>query len=87
MPKSKKTDERPADELPFEQAIEELESLIDRIEAGDTGLDESMKAYERGTKLVSRCRALLDQAEQRVRELTPEQLAAESGAKGPDRAE
>lgn len=54
----------------FEAAMEELESLIDRIESGQIGLEESIKAYERGVGLVKRCRAVLDQAEQRVEELS-----------------
>ena len=66
-------------ELSFEDALEELEDLIDRMEAGETGLEDSIRSYERGARLVKRCRELLDSAEQRVRELTPEDLRAEAG--------
>ncbi len=54
----------------FEQAIEELERIIDRIESGETPLDESLKQYERGMALVNRCREVLDAAEKRIAELS-----------------
>ena len=62
----------------FEQAMEELETIIDRIEQGEIGLDESLKQFRRGDALVRRCRAILDVAEQQVRE-----LAVADGADGP----
>jgi len=77
--KANKSDSEGPGELSFEEALEELEDLIDRMEAGETGLEDSIRSYERGAKLVKRCRELLDSAEQRVRELTPEDLRAEAG--------
>jgi len=65
-----KAEVKPKDGPAFEAAMEELESLIDQIESGQIGLEESIKAYERGVGLVKRCRAVLDQAEQRVEELS-----------------
>ncbi len=62
---------RPADGLTYEQAIAELEGIIDRIESGEIGLEESVKAYERGVALQNHCKAILARAEQRVSELTP----------------
>lgn len=62
---------RPADGLTYEQAITELEGIIDRIESGEIGLEESVKAYERGVALQNHCKAILARAEQRVSELTP----------------
>lgn len=62
------------DEVGFEQAMEALEAIIERIESGEIGLEESIREYERGAKLVARARSLLDSAEQRVEELT-EQLS------------
>jgi len=59
-----------ADKLTFEQAVERLEGIIDQIEAGEIGLEESLKHYESGTALVKRCRAILDKTEQRIQELT-----------------
>ena len=54
----------------FEAQMEELESLIERIESGEIGLEDSIKAYERGVDLIKYCRGVLGQAEQRVEELS-----------------
>lgn len=54
----------------YEQAVEELEAIIDRIESGEISLEESMTAYERGIALVRRCRDALARAEQRIEELS-----------------
>lgn len=56
-------------ELGFEQAMERLEQIVDRIEAGECGLEESIQEYERGMALIRRCRDVLARAEQRVEEL------------------
>jgi len=56
----------------FEEAVERVEDLIESIESGEIGLDESLKAFEEGMGLIKRCRARLDAAEQRVRELIDE---------------
>lgn len=68
MAKRPKPDSDPAS-LSFEDALEEVESIIERIESGEIGLEESIKAYERGAALVERCRSALEVAEQRVAEL------------------
>ncbi len=51
----------------FEQSLDELETLVQRMEKGDLSLDESLAAYERGVGLYRRCQAALEQAELRVR--------------------
>jgi len=56
--------------LSFEKAMEALESITDRIESGEIGLEQSLTEYERGMKLIARCREILDRAEHRVVELT-----------------
>ena len=50
----------------FEEAITQLEAIIDRIETGQIELEESLTFYEQGLKLVKRCRTVLEQAEKRV---------------------
>lgn len=60
----------PARGLSYEDAIEQVEAIADRIESGDIGLEDSIKAYERGVALLKRCRQILDRAEQRITELT-----------------
>jgi exodeoxyribonuclease VII small subunit len=52
--------------LSFERAIEELESIVTRLEAGKVPLEESVAIYERGEALKRRCEELLRQAEARV---------------------
>jgi exodeoxyribonuclease VII small subunit len=54
----------------FEQAIEDLERIIERIESGETPLDESLKQFEQGMALVNRCREVLDAVEKRIAELS-----------------
>ena len=54
----------------FEQSLDELESLVQRMEKGDLSLDDSLAAYERGVGLYRRCQTALEQAELRVRLLT-----------------
>lgn len=61
-------------EIPYEQLIEQLESIVDQIESGEMGLEDSIKGYEQGIALVKRARAILDQAEQRIVQLNADQL-------------
>ena len=56
--------------LPFERAIEELESIVKRLEEGKVPLEESVAIYERGEVLKRRCEELLRQAEARVEKIT-----------------
>jgi exodeoxyribonuclease VII small subunit len=57
-------------ELSFERAIEELESIVKRLEEGKVPLEESVAIYERGEVLKRRCEDLLRQAEARVEKIT-----------------
>ena len=57
------------DDLRFEDAAEALETIIDRLESGDVPLEDSLEAWERGRALLTRCRAILDQAADRVAEV------------------
>jgi exodeoxyribonuclease VII small subunit len=54
----------------FEEALELVEAIIEKVESGQIGLEESIAQYERGAALILRCRKILDRAEQRVQELT-----------------
>ena len=56
--------------LSFEKAIEELESIVKRLEEGKAPLEESVAIYERGEALKRRCNELLSQAEARVAKIT-----------------
>ena len=57
-------------QLSFERAIEELESIVKRLEDGKVPLEESVAIYERGEALKRRCEDLLRQAEARVQKIT-----------------
>ena len=57
-------------QLSFERAIEELESIVRRLEDGKVPLEESVAIYERGEALKRRCEELLRQAEARVDKIT-----------------
>ena len=56
--------------LSFERAMEELESIVKRLEDGKVPLEESVTIYERGEALKRRCEELLRQAEARVEKIT-----------------
>lgn len=60
------------DDLTFEQAFAELEETVRKLEAGGLALEESLALFERGQALAAHCNAQLDQAELKVRQLTPE---------------
>ena len=57
-------------QLSFERAIEELESIVKRLEEGKVPLEELVAIYERGEALKRRCEELLRQAEARVQKIT-----------------
>jgi exodeoxyribonuclease VII small subunit len=56
--------------LPFEKALAEFESIVQRLEKGDVALEESITLYERGEKLRTRCEVLLKDAEMRVEKIS-----------------
>lgn len=60
----------------FEDAMKELETIVQTLERGDLRLDESLRLFERGMTLAQQCRGSLDSAELKVHEL----LAASGGA-------
>ena len=51
----------------FERSLDELESLVARLEKGDLSLDDSLATFERGIALYRRCQGALEQAELRVK--------------------
>ena len=73
--------ESPADigKLPFEAALAELESIVDRLEKGAVSLEDSIKLYERGEALTAHCDHLLKNAEMRIEKIN---LSAEGKPKG-----
>src|SRR5437867_5914532 len=65
--------------LTFERAIEELESIVKRLEEGKVPLEESVAIYERGEALKRRCDELLRQAEARVDKITTDASGRPTG--------
>jgi len=57
------------DETSFEEALERLETLVDRLEQGDLPLEDALAAFEEGVALTRRCAGELDTAERRIEEL------------------
>jgi exodeoxyribonuclease VII small subunit len=70
MAEANKTNDNDVAKMPFERAIEELESIVRRLEEGKVPLEESVAIYERGEALKARCEELLRQAEARVEKIT-----------------
>ena len=72
-------------ELPFEKALAELETIVQRLEKGDVALEESIQIYERGEALKRRCETLLREAEARVEKITRDASGKATGAEPLDR--
>ena len=62
----------------FEEALANLEALVEAMEEGDLSLEESLKAFEQGIKLTRECQAAIEQAEQKVNLLVKEGHLPES---------
>jgi len=65
--------------MPFEAALAELESIVDKLEKGAVALEDSIKLYERGESLKKRCDDLLKNAEMRIEKIA---LSVEGKPKG-----
>jgi len=62
---------------PFEQALSELEALVESLEHGELSLEESLKSFERGVELTRTCQLSLKAAEQKVKILAQKSSEAE----------
>ena len=62
--------ETPVEQMTFEQAMKELETVVSQLERGDVALDQSIALYERGAKLKKRCEDELKRAEEKVAAIT-----------------
>lgn len=71
-------------EIPFEEALERLEAIVARLEAGDLELEAALAAFEEGVALSRRCAEQLGRAERRIETLVREGdgLAARPWAEG-----
>lgn len=57
---------KPVGKMAFKEMMTELEGIVQTLERGDLELEESLKLYERGVKLLGASRAKLDKAQQKV---------------------
>jgi exodeoxyribonuclease VII small subunit len=65
------TDQNDLDKLSFEQAYQELEETVQKLEAGDLPLADALALYQRGMALAQHCGLQLDEAELSIQTLTP----------------
>jgi len=80
-----KSSKPPAETEPaFEKAMAEIESIVERIEGGDVGLEEALAQYERGVNLINQCRLRLGRAQQQVEDLTKRLEQADNDGPGDD---
>jgi len=59
-----------AQDLSYEQALAELETLLSSLEGESKDLEGTMALFERGKALITRCQELLEKAELKVQQLT-----------------
>ena len=67
-----------ANEMSFEESLEELETIVNKLEQGEVSLDDAVKAYERGTELKQHCQKRLDEAKMRVDKIRAEKGSSEA---------
>ena len=56
----------PLEKITFEDAMKELENLVDSLDKGDVSLDEAIAAYDRGSQLKDHCQKKLNEAKMKV---------------------
>lgn len=71
----------PVEQMSFEQAMKELETVVGQLERGDVALDASITLYERGAALKKRCEDELKRAEEKVAAITLNAEGAPAGTK------
>ena len=67
MTKENKADD--LDNMSFENAIKELEAIVEELEGSEISLDDAVNAYERGAKLKNICQKRLDEARLKVEKI------------------
>jgi len=64
----------PIEELTYENALEELNSVVQKLEVEELSLEEALAYFERGQNLAQYCAKLLDQTELKVEQIIGEEL-------------
>jgi len=65
----KRNNKKEIEKLSFEQTIESLTQIVDRIETGQVSLAESLEQYEKGMAMIKHCRGILLDAEKRIEQV------------------
>ncbi|MGV6801328.1 MAG: exodeoxyribonuclease VII small subunit [bacterium] len=63
------TSQKNVEEMSFEEALQELETIVQRLETGDAALEDSIKLYERGAALKTHCEKTLKQAREKIEKI------------------
>jgi len=74
MPKSSSKKEKAVEELSYEEALAELEEIVDNLEGEQGQLEDAIKLFERGQALASRCSVLLEEAELKVKQVAGDEV-------------
>ena len=61
------------EKMTFEDAMDELESIVNALDKGDVSLDEAIAAYDRGSVLKDHCEKKLNQAKMKVETIQSEE--------------
>ena len=73
---SSKKSEKPVEELTYEEALAELEGIVETLEGEQGQLEEAIKLFERGQALAVRCATLLEAAQLKVKQVAGEDVSA-----------
>lgn len=69
----KETEFTPLEEMNYEEALQELEELVEKLETSETDLELTLLYFERGQALAGHCLSLLDEAELKVKKIVEDQ--------------
>lgn len=73
--------------IDFEKKLQDLETLVAKLETGELSLEESLKAYENGIALTRECQGILEKAQLRIEMASIENKASEDQPEGESSAE
>ena len=73
MAQKKKNKKNETLDISFEQAIEDLTGIVNKIETGQVSLAESLEQYEKGMAMIKHCRGILLDAEKRIEQIAENQ--------------
>jgi len=74
MPKSSSKKEKAVEDLSYEEALAELEGIVELLEGEQSQLEDAIKLFERGQALASRCGVLLEAAELKVKQVAGDEV-------------